>query len=46
VLAQRAIAGGQLPDLGLLGRCPFHEDATASLVVTPGKARQAVRLPI
>ena len=21
----------------LLGRCPFHEDATASLVVTPGK---------
>lgn len=21
----------------LLGRCPFHEDATASLVVTPGQ---------
>ena len=21
----------------LLGRCPFHEDATASLVVTPAK---------
>jgi len=21
----------------LLGRCPFHEDATASLVVTSGK---------
>jgi DNA primase len=21
----------------LLGRCPFHEDDTASLVVTPGK---------
>lgn len=32
-------SGVQLKKVGkdLAGKCPFHEDATASLIVTPGK---------
>ena len=26
----------------MLGRCPFHEDGTASLVVSPGEKRVAL----
>jgi len=34
-----AASGIELKRAGkdMLGRCPFHEDDTASLVVTPGK---------